>query len=159
MSPQKKLSNGFSTVKEAIEAIEAATRDNPGVDMDYLIRHKVWLDRNGPNHNFRIPKIKRLSPEDIYVTKRGNTIEYVDNGEINVFIETPLENELLKDAIVKKYEELVGHEYRELISRGVSTVSNDDGITKPRTRKPFAKEGDTIGSGETLTSNGDNLQV
>lgn len=62
------LSPGFITVDEACKIIKTDTRDNPVVDMDYLVAHIVWIETN---HNFRIPKIKRLAPEDVRRTKEG----------------------------------------------------------------------------------------
>lgn len=160
MSPT--LPPGFITVEDAVALINSDTRDNPVVDMDYLAAHKVWLDRNGPAHNFRIPKIRMLKPEEVYKTKRGKVIDYEHTGDVYVQINTAYENELLKKAILDKYAELVGHEYRELASRGVSTVADDAegrNAVQPRARKPMAHEGDSIGSGETITTNGDGLAV
>lgn len=161
MSPT--LPPGFITIDEAIKLIESDTRDNPVVDMDYLAAHKVWLDRNGPAHNFRIPKIRKLAKDEIYKTKRGKYVYFENTGDVFVQINTNLENELLKDAISRKFKELTGHEYKTLMTRGVSTVADDaegKNAVAPRIRKEtMAKEGDSIGSGETLTSNGDGLSV
>lgn len=149
MSPKETLRKGFISVEDAVKLIKSDTREKPVVDMDWLIAHKVWLDRNGPAHNFRIPKIRMLKPDEVYKTPRGKIIEYEVVENVYVDIRTPLENELLKDAISKKYEELVGHEYRELTVRSCSTVSDDasGNNVKPRVSKPIAEEGHTIGSG------------
>lgn len=160
MSPT--LPPGFISVEDAVALIKSDTREKPVVDMDYLAAHKVWLDRNGPAHNFRIPKIRMLKPEEVYKTKRGKVIDYEHTGDVYVQINTAYENELLKKAILDKYAELVGHEYRELASRGMSTVADDAegrNAVQPRARKPMAREGDSIGSGETITTNGDGLAV
>lgn len=162
MSPKNTLPNGFITVEEAIKLIQSDTRENPVVDMDWLIAHKVWLDRNGPAHNFRIPKQRMLSPSEVYRTKRGNVIEYEHTGDVYVYISSPLENELLKDAIMKKYEELVGHEYREFSVRGMSTVADDaqgSSAVTPRARKPKAQAGETISSRGIEVSNSADLEV
>lgn len=162
MSPKNSLPPGFISIDEAVALIKSDTRENPVVDMDYLAAHKVWLDRNGPAHNFRIPKIRMLKPEEVYRTKRGKLIDYEHIGDVYVQINTAFENELLKKTIMDKYEELVGHEYRELMTRGMSTVADDaEGTTavQPRARTPMSKEGDSIGSGELLTTNGDGLSV
>lgn len=160
MSPT--LPPGFISIDDAIALIKSDTRENPVVDMDYLAAHKIWLDRNGPAHNFRIPKIKKLPEDKIYKTKRGKYVYFEHTGDVYVQINTAFENELLKKTIMDKYKELVGHEYRELVSRGVSTVADDaegrNAVT-PRARKPMAKEGDSIGSGETITTNGEGVSV
>lgn len=156
MSPNENVRKGFISVEDAIKLIQSDTREKPVVDMDWLIAHKVWLDRNGPAHNFRIPKIRMFKPEEVYRTKRGKYVEYEVVENLYVEIRTPLENELLKDAISKKYEELVGHEYRELVVRGRSTISNDakGNDVRPRASVPLTEEGSTIGqSGNTNLNN------
>ena len=160
MSPT--LPPGFVSIDEAVELIKSDTRENPVVDMDYLAAHKVWLDRNGPAHNFRIPKIRMLKPEEVYKTKRGKIVDYEHTGDVYVQINTAFENELLKKTIMDKYKELVGHEYRELATRGMSTVADDaEGVNAvtPRARKPMTEEGKEIGSGETVSTNGAGLEV
>lgn len=159
MSPKATLRKGFISVEDAIKLIQSDTREKPVVDMDWLIAHKVWLDRNGPAHNFRIPKIRMLKPEECYTTKRGKVVEYEVIENVYVEIRTSLENELLKDAISKKYEELVGHEYRELNIRGRSTISNDakGNDVRPRVSTPLTEEGATLG--QTGTTNLNNLEA
>lgn len=158
MNPNSNLPPGFSSIEDVVELIKSDTRENPVVDMDWLVAHKVWLDKNGPAHNFRIPKIRRLKPEEVYRTKRGKLVEYEHVGDVYVAINTAFENELLKKTIEDKYRELVGHEYRALVVKGVSTVADDAqgrNAVRPRANKPLAKEGQTIGGGEVSTSNGD----
>lgn len=162
MQPTNTLPPGFITIDQAVELIKSDTRENPVVDMDYLAAKKIWLDRNGPAHNFRIPKIRALKPEEVYKSKRGKIIDYEHTGDVYVQINTAFENELLKKTILDKYKELVGHDYRELTTRGMSTVADDAegrNAVQPRARTPMAKDGDSIGSGETLTSNGEGLVV
>ena len=158
MNPNSNLPPGFSSIEDVVELIKSDTRENPVVDMDWLVAHKVWLDKNGPAHNFRIPKIRRLKPEEVYRTKRGKLVEYEHVGDVYVAINTAFENELLKKTIEDKYRELVGHEYKALVVKGVSTVADDAqgrNAVRPRANKPLAKEGQTIGGGEVSTSNGD----
>ena len=154
------LSPGFITVDDACKIIKTDTRENPVVDMDYLVAHIVWIETN---HNFRIPKIKRLAPEDVRRTKRGKIIEYENIGDIYVYIATNFEKELLKKTILDKFRELVGHEYKEAGIKARSTVADDAqgrAAVQPRNNtKPIAREGDTISSGETITSNGEGLSV
>ena len=154
------LSPGFITVDEGCKLINSDTRENPVVDMDYLVGHIVWIETS---HNFRIPKIKMLKPEEVRRTKRGRIIEYENIGDVYVYIETNYQKELLKKTILDKYRELVGHEYRELGVKARSTVADDaqgKAAVQPRNNtKPIAKEGAVISGGEVITSNGDGLSV
>lgn len=159
MSPESNLSPGFSTIDDAVALIKSDTRENPVVDMDYIVNKAVWIETN---HNFRIPKIRRLKPEEVYRTRRGKTIEYENIGDCYVYIATNFEKELLKKTIYDKYRELVGREYQEAGVRAMSTVADDaqgKEAVQPRVNKPIAKEGAYIGGGETINSNGEGLQV
>lgn len=153
------LSPGFTELDKAVELIKSDTRENPVVDMDYLIGHTVWIETN---HNFRIPKVRRLKPDEVYKTKRGRVVEYENIGDVYVYIATNFEKELLKKTIYDKYRELVGHEYKELGVKARSTVADDaqgKEAVQPRANKPIAKEGAYIGGGETINSNGEGLTV
>lgn len=157
MTPDNNLSPGFSTIDEACELIRSDTRENPVVDMDYIVAKTVWIETN---HNFRIPKVRRLKPSEVYKTKRGKVVEYEHTGDMYVYVATNFEKELLRKTIYDKYRELVGHEYRTAGLRATSTVADDaqgKDAVRPRANKPIAKEGAYIGGGETLTSNGDGL--
>ena len=161
MQPSKNnLSPGFITVDDAVELIKSDTRENPIVDMDYLVAHIVWIEAN---HNFRIPKIRRLDPKDVYKTKRGKLVEYENIGDAFVAINTNYEKELLKKTILDKFKELVGHEYKEVGVMARSTVADDaqgKAAVQPRVNaKPIAKEGAVISGGEVISSNGDGLSV
>lgn len=154
------LPTGFIEVEKACELIKSDTRKNPVVDMDYLVAHTVWIE---PNHNFRIPKIRRLSPEEVRRTKRGKVIEYENIGDAYVYVATNFEKELLKKTILDKYKELVGHEYKELGVKARSTVADDaqgKAAVQPRNNtKPIAKEGAVISEGTFMDTNGQNLTV
>lgn len=154
------LSPGFVEVDKAVELIKSDTRENPVVDMDYLIGHTVWIETS---HNFRIPKIRRLKPEEVRRTRRGKTIEYENTGDVYVYIATNFEKEILKKTIFDKYRELVGHEYQAATVKARSTVADDaqgKAAVQPRVNtKPIAKEGAVIGGGETINSNGDGISV
>lgn len=158
MNNNNNLSPGFIPVEKACEIIKANTREDPDVDMDYLISRRGWIETR---HNFRLPRIKRLSPDKIRRTKRGTIIEYENNGEYNVYIETNYQKELLKETISAKYRELVGRDYQDIGLKARSTVADDaqgKAAVQPRNNaKPIAKEGAYIGGGETITSNGDGL--
>ena len=159
MQPNTNLPPGFVEVEKACELIQSDTREKPVVDMDYLVAHTVWIETN---HNFRIPKIKMLKPEEVRKTKRGKYIEYENIGDVYVRIDTNYQKELLKKTILDKFKELVGHEYKEVSVMARSTVADDaqgKAAVQPRNNKPIAKEGAVIGGGETITSNGENLSV
>ena len=154
------LRPGFIEVEAACELIKSDTRENPVVDMDYLVGHTVWIETN---HNFRIPKIRRLKPEEVKRTKRGAIKEYENIGDVYVFLATNYETELLKKTILDKFKELVGHEYKEAGVIARSTVADDaqgKAAVQPRSNaKPIAKEGAVISGGEVISSNGDGLSV
>lgn len=159
MTPDNNLSPGFSTIDEAVALIKSDTKENPVVDMDYIVYKTVWIETN---HNFRIPRIRRLKADEIYKTRRGTIVEYEHTGDMNVYVANNFDKELLKKTIFDKYKELVGHEYRSLGVRSTSTVADDaqgKEAVRPRANRPIAKEGAAIGGGETITSNGDGLQV
>ena len=160
MSPETNLPPGYTSVEKACEIIKSDTRENPIVDMDYLISHTVWIETN---HGFRIPKIRRLKPEEVKRNRRGIIKEYENIGEINVKIDTNYQKELLKKTIFDKYKELVGHEYRQVLVHARSTVADDaqgKAAVQPRNNtKPIAKEGAVISSGEIISSNGEGLSV
>lgn len=161
MSPNtNQLSPGFIEVDKACELIKSDTREHPVVDMDYLVGHIVWIETS---HNFRIPKIRMLAPDEVHTTKRGRVVEYENTGDVYVYIATNFEKELLKKTILDKYRELVGHEYKQAGIRARSTVADDAqgaAAVKPRNNnKPIAKEGAVISGGEVISSNGDGLSV
>ena len=154
------LAPGFISVEKAVELIKSDTRENPVVDMDYLVSRIKWVETA---HNFRIPKIRRLKPEEVYKNKRGKVIDYEVTGNVYIYIATNFEKELIRKTILDKFRELVGHEYKEQTVRAMSTVADDaqgKAAVQPRSNsKPIAKERSTISSGETITSNGDGLSV
>lgn len=154
------LSPGFITVDEAVKLIQSDTREHPVVDMDYLVSRIKWIETA---HNFRIPKIRMLKEDEIYRTKRGKVIDYEVTGNAYIYIATNFEKELVRKTILDKFRELVGHEYKEETVRAMSTVADDaqgKAAVQPRNNaKPIAREGSTISSGETITSNGENLSV
>lgn len=153
---ENNLVPGFVTVDQAMELIKSDTRENPVVDMDYLVSRLKWVETS---HNFRIPKIRRLSPEEVHRTKRGKVVEYENIGNVYIYIATNFEKELVRKTILDKFRELVGHEYKEQTIKARSTVADDaqgKAAVQPRNNiKPIAKEGTIIGEGTTATSNGD----
>lgn len=159
MQDNNNLAPGFVTVDAAMELIKSDTRENPVVDMDYLVSRLKWVETA---HNFRIPKIRRLKPEEVHRTKRGKVIEYETIGNVYIYIANNFEKELVRKTILDKFRELVGHEYKEQTIKAMSTVADDaqgKAAVQPRTNKPIAKEGSVIGDGTTVMSNGDGLSV
>ena len=160
MNNNNSLPPGFQSVDDACALIKKDTRDVPVVDMDYLVAHVVWIETN---HNFRIPKIRRLSPDEVYRTKRGKVVEFEHTGDVYVYLATNFDTELLKKTILDKFKELVGHEYKEAGVRARSTVADDaQGVAavQPRNNvKPIAKEGADIGGGVVTETNGQNITV
>lgn len=159
MLTNTQLPTGYSSVDEAIKLIQSDRDDNVVVDMDYIITRKKWIETG---HTFRIPRIRRLAPNEIYRNKRGQVVEFAKTGEMNVLITTNLEKELLLKTINDKYRELVGHEYQEAIARGISTVADDaqgQSAVRPRRNTPNTKVGDAIGGSGIATSNGEALSV
>ena len=153
------LPPGFISVDAAVELIKSDTRENPVVDMDYIVSRSHWIE---VNHNFRIPKIRKLKPEEVYRTKRGKVIDEEHIGDANVTIRTSFEKELLKKTIYDKYRELVGREYKEKGVKAISTVADDaEGrqAVQPRPNKPIAKEGASLGDHGVTTTNGQGLTV
>ena len=149
------LAPGFVKIDDAVKLIQSDTRENPVVDMDYLVSRIKWVETA---HNFRIPKIRRLKPEEVYRTKRGKVIDYETTGNVYVYIATNFEKELLRKTILDKFRELVGHEYKEQTVKAMSTVADDaqgNVAVRPRANKPIAKEGSVISEGTVATSNGD----
>lgn len=149
------LSPGFIKVDDAVKLIESDTRENPVVDMDYLISRIKWVETA---HNFRIPKIRRLKPDEVKKTKRGKIIDYEITGNVYIYIATNYQKELVRKTILDKFKELVGREYKEQTVRAMSTVADDAegrSAVQPRTNKPIAREGAAIGDGGVATSNGD----
>lgn len=152
---ENNLAPGFVTVDQAMELIKSDTRENPVVDMDYLVSRLKWVETA---HNFRIPKIRKLKPEEVRRTKRGKIIEYENTGDVYIYIATNFEKELVRKTILDKFRELVGHEYKEQTIRAMSTVADDaqgKAAVQPRANKPIAKEGTIISEGTIATSNGD----
>lgn len=149
------LAPGFIKVEDAVKLINSDTRENPVVDMDYLVSRIKWVETA---HNFRIPKIRRLKPEEIRKTKRGKVIDYEVIGNAYIYIATNYQKELVRKTILDKFKELVGREYKEQTIRAMSTVADDaegKAAVKPRANKPIAREGASIGDGGVTTSNGD----
>lgn len=153
----KSLPNGFITVEEAVALINSDTRDDAKVDTQYLVSHIDWIEEA---HNFRIPLVRLSTKEEIeaimkrYPGRRPNGLTRL--GSKTVTINTAYEKELLKQTIRKHYKEMAGRDYEAPLVRGLSSVSDEEtggGAVKPRRSKTIAKEGETIGSGQSRVTN------
>lgn len=154
----KSLPNGFITVEEAVELIKSDTRDDAKVDTQYLVSHIDWIEEA---HNFRIPLVRLSTKEEIeairkrYPGRRPSGLTSL--GSKTVTIMTAWEKELLKKTIREHYKEMVGRDYEKPTVRGLSSVSDEEnsgGTVKPRrSSKTIAKEGETIGSGQSRVTN------
>lgn len=155
----RELPPGFISPEDAVKLIQSDTRQNPVVDMDYLVGHINWIE---VGKNIRIPRIRRLGADEIYRTRRGKYVEYENVGSANVAIDTAFQRELLRKTILDKYQELTSKEFREVIVRATSTVADDaqgKEAVRPRVNKPIMREGQSIGGGEVVTSNGEGITV
>lgn len=159
MNSSKILPPGFISVDEAVALIKSDSRELPVVDIDYMMAHIKWLE---VAHNFRIPKIRKLAPEEQKRDSRGRVHAIEHTGSVYVAITDNFEKELLKKTLNDKYYEFTHREYNELKTRGISTVADDaEGMSavKPRANKSNTKEGDALGEGGEITTNGDGLSV
>lgn len=143
MQPQ--LPKGFISLTDAATLINSDTRSDAKVDTKWLVSHIDWIEEA---HNFRIPLMKTTSDKKV-----------VRNGSKFVEIRTSYDKEFLKKIIRDHYRDMVGREFEAPTVRAVSSVADDEvgsGV-RPRRSRPIAKEGQTIGTGETITTNGADL--
>lgn len=142
---QPTLPKGFISIEEAVDLINSDTRADAKVDTKWLVSHVDWIEEA---HNFRIPLMKTTSDKKV-----------VPIGSRFVEVRDAFERETLKRAIRNHYRDMVGHEYNAPVVRAMSSVADDEvaGGVRPRKSKPIAKEGQVIGTGETITTNGANL--
>lgn len=142
---QPTLPKGFISIDEAVALINSDTRADAKVDTKWLVSHVDWIEEA---HNFRIPLLKTTADKKI-----------VKVGSKYVQILSAYDKEVLKRAIRNHYRDLVGHEFSKENVRAVSSVVDDEVSSgaRPRKSKPIAKEGQTIGTGETIVTNGANL--
>lgn len=161
MQPNKQnLRPGFISIEDACDLIKSDTRENPVVDMDYLSSHTVWIETN---NTFRIPKVRKLKPEEVRRTRYGKVVDEEKIGDVYVEVVTNYQKELLKKTILDKFRALTGREYQEAKVKARSTVADDaqgKAAVQPRNNnKPIAKEGAVIGDGAIMDTNGQGLSV
>lgn len=151
------LPNGFITTEEAIKLIGTNTFDVPTVDIKWLAWHIDWVEEL---HNFNIPRVRLITKEEAerfmkdHPGKRPN--ELVSEGPVYVYVRTSYDKEALRKAIKDNFRETSGREFNAPITRGISTVKDEEtgNSERPRvTKKTIAKEGDIIGTGASATTN------
>ena len=154
---QPALPKGFISIDDAVALINSDTRSDAKVDTKWLVRHIDWIEEA---HNFRIPVVRFATKEEIEAARKAHPGRR-PNGLVNlgskyVQVLTSFEKELLKKTIRDHYREMAGREYAEETTRGISTVMDEEtgGSERPRkTKKTIAKEGETIGTGSSRTTN------
>lgn len=145
------LAPGFIRVEEAIKLINDFTREKPTVDINFLIDRIELIQEK---HNLRIPMPPKTVVDDM--GKRTRTAD----PSVNVTVRTLLEQEQLRDAIKKKYQEITGKtlNLEELgLRRTTTTVDDRSNLTgRPMVNDSSEiKLGDTINSGSRQTLNTD----
>lgn len=151
------LRNGFISVNDAVALINSDKRDDAKVDTQWLAGHIDWIEEA---HNFRIPVVRFATREEIEAQRKAHPGRrpngLISLGSKYVEISTSYEKELLKKTIRDHYREMAGREYAQEITRGISTVMDEEtgNSERPRkTKKTIAKEGETIGTGSSRTTN------
>lgn len=154
---KKQLPKGFIEVEDAVKLIKSNTFDNPTVDIRYLALRTLWIE---VNHNLAIPKVRLITKEE-YAEKLAKRPgrrpkELVSMGKANIMLRSSYDVELIKKTILDNFKETSGHDYVPVLTRGVTTVSDqEDGgnVTPRKTKKTIAKEGELISSGKVDTTN------
>lgn len=152
------LPNGFITIDDAVELIKTNTFEKPTVDIRWLVGHLDWVEEQ---HNFNIPTVRLITKEEFakYMEDHHGRrpSELVRLGSKYVMVRTSFEKELVKKAIRDNYRDVSGHEFQKPVTRGVSTVKDEEtgGSERPRaTKRTIAKEGEIIGvSKDSVTTN------
>ena len=142
---QPALPKGFISIDDAVALINADSRSDAKVDTKWLVRHIDWIEEA---HNFRIPLMKTDAKKNV-----------VPCGSKFVQIMNSYDKEVMKRCIRNHYRDMVGHEYEAPAVQAISSVVDDEVASgaRPRRAKPIAKVGATIGTGETITTNGADL--
>lgn len=151
------LPNGFISTEDAVELIGTNTFDEPTVDIKYLTGHLDWVEEQ---HNFRIPKVRLITKDEVarYIKDHHGRRpgDLVTLGSVYVYVRTSYDKEAIKKAIRDNYRKVAGKEFQAPITRGVSTVKDEEtgNSERPRvTKKTIAKEGDIIGAGVSSVTN------
>lgn len=142
---QPALPKGFISIDDAVALINSDSRSDAKVDTKWLVRHIDWIEEA---HNFRIPLMKTDTKKNV-----------VPCGSKFVQIMNSYDKEVMKRCIRNHYRDMVGHEYEAPAVQAISSVVDDEVASgaRPRRAKPIAKVGATIGTGETITTNGADL--
>lgn len=140
---QRTLPKGFISVDDAIALIKSHTRENPVVDLPFLVDN---AGRIKTAHNFTIKRVK----------KEGD--KWVQDEPVFVTIWEDLERELLRKAVKEKYAEFTGQtlDIAKLGLRSITTAIDDDGNNSGKMRlntDSDIKLHDTIQSGVYMKGN------
>lgn len=146
---QETLAPGFITVAEALELINSFTREKPTVDINFLLDNMEYIQEK---HNLTIKMAPRLVKDD-----KGRIKREADPS-VHITIRTTLEQEQVKDAIKRKYQEMTGKTLN-VDELGLRRVTTEVGSTGNPDARPIynseskIKLGDTIQSGSQSTIN------
>ena len=131
-----RLSPGFVTVDQALEMINAETRENPNVDISRLAENIEYL---APRHNFTI-----------FLIKRDKNGKIVPNGNKPIYIASDYEKTLVEHAIVTKFEELSRLKYNGDKVRHISTSVTDAESGGNSQGRPIANPSSEIKVGDNI---------
>lgn len=134
--PESRLSPGFITVDEAIEMINAETREEPHVDISRLAENIEYL---APRHNFTI-----------FLIKRDKDGKIVSNGNKPIYIASDYEKTLVEHAIISKFEELSRMKYNGEKVRKISTSVTDAESGGNSQGRPIANLSSDIKAGDNI---------
>lgn len=125
--------NDFITVKEAIELIKSDTRQNPVVDIKWMIENYNFIELF---HNFRIPLLTR--------DKNGNVVE---NGNRYITFEKELDVLMFRDAVLSHYRETTSAKYDEeaIVNPTKSITTVHDPKTNPTSKPQVNPDGAKVG--------------
>lgn len=133
------LPNGCISVDDAIKLINADTRTNAKVDIEFLLRNLPYLR---PDGTYTIKKLR--------TTDRG----LVQDGIVTAIVKTDYEKAILEHAIVEHYKKLTTRTdfNPEAIGlRSLTTTVDEETNVRGQlmeNKKPLVKLGDDLGGGD-----------
>lgn len=133
---QGALPKGFLSFQEAVDLIQAETRETPRVDISRLTKNLKWLEAK---HNFTIFLLKR--------DEQGNI---VPNGNRPVQIANDYEATTLEHIIRGKYKELARREYTDDGIHKITTMVTDSESGGNAMGQPIANTESEIKVGDNI---------
>lgn len=106
------LPKDFMTFDETIKLIQSDSRENPKVDIDFIVSNFVYI---APAHNFTIKLLKKDSS--------GRTVR---NGVKYVQLANEYEATTFEHVVRQKYQELIGHDFDAPTQRLTTMVTDAD---------------------------------